>query len=177
MANGSLLFWEDGGTGSAGNVLFLPPGANGDQAQPFASTAAIEIQPAISPDGRFVAYAVDTTGQPEVYVQPFPPTGAKWQVASGATLPLWSRDGRELYLARDEVLWAVPVSLSGSFSMGAPREVIKIPLDLVLSSDTSTSFDVALDGRFLAVRASSTARTNEHLVVVRTGLRLAWDAP
>jgi hypothetical protein len=166
MADGSLLFWEDGGTGSAGNLLFLPPGTNGDQAQPFASTAAIEIQPAISPDGRFVAYSLDTTGQPEVYVQPFPPTGAKWQVASDASMPLWSRDGRELYFARDEILWAVPVTLSGSFSMGAPREVARIPLNMVLTFDTSTSVDVALDGRFLAVRASSTAKTNEHLVVV-----------
>ena len=166
MADGSLLFWEDGGTGSAGNVLFLPPGANGDQAQPFASTAAIEIQPAISPDGRFVAYTVDSTGQPGVYVQPFPPTGAKWQVASGATLPLWSRDGRELYFTRDDVLWTVPVSLSGSFSMGAPRELTRIPLNLVLSFDTSISVDRARDGRLLAVRASSTARTNEHLVLV-----------
>ncbi len=166
MADGSLLFWEDGGTGSAGNLLFLPPGANADRAQPFASTAAIEIQPAISPNGRFVAYSIDATGQPEVYVQPFPPTGAKWQVASGATLPLWSRDGRELYFARDEVLWVAPVSLAGSFSMGAPREVTRIPLNLALAFDTSRSFDIALDGRLLAVRASSTARTNEHLVVV-----------
>src|SRR5436190_1752309 len=41
---------------------------------------AIGGNPAISPNGRWVAYAVNETGRPEVYVGTFPPSGSKWMV-------------------------------------------------------------------------------------------------
>ncbi|HKO02692.1 MAG TPA: protein kinase, partial [Thermoanaerobaculia bacterium] len=56
-----------------------------------------QSQAQFSPDGNWVAYASDESGRPEVYVQRFPATGAKWQVSSGGgEQPRWRRDGREL---------------------------------------------------------------------------------
>ena len=52
----------------------------------------------ISPDGRWLAYESDETGRMEIYVQPFPGTGGKFQITKdGGTYPLWSRDGKELF--------------------------------------------------------------------------------
>jgi serine/threonine-protein kinase len=123
------------------------------------------MQATASPDGRFVAYTQDESGVPEVYVQPFPPTGAKWQVSAGGALPRWSPDGRELYYFRGRELLAVPVATAGSFTTGAPRKLLDVPASVVLSSDTSRNYDVAPDGRFLVVRRTSEEFTAGHLVV------------
>ena len=164
MADGSLLYWEDDGAGGAGNILYLPRGSR--DPRPFAATPAIEIQPSASPDGRYVAYVYDETGEPDVYVQPFPPTGAKWQVAAGASVPRWSADGRELYFVQARRMMAVSVTTTGAFAIGGPRKLFEFPSGVVLTSDTSTDYDVAPDGRFLAARDSSTEPMGGHLVVV-----------
>jgi serine/threonine-protein kinase len=163
MRDGSLLSFEDAGSGSASNLVYLPAGAN--EGLPLARTPAIEMQATASPDGRFVAYTQDESGVPEVYVQPFPPTGAKWQVVAGGALPRWSPDGRELYYFRGRELLAVPVATAGSFTTGAPRKLLDVPASVVLSSDTSRNYDVAPDGRFLVVRRTSEEFTAGHLVV------------
>jgi Tol biopolymer transport system component len=83
---------------------------------------ANEGAPALSPSGRWLAYASDESGRYEIYVQRFPDGGGKRQVsAAGALAPLWSADGRELFFhALNGTLMSVPVSDSESFSIGAP---------------------------------------------------------
>ena len=49
--------------------------------------------PEISPDGKWIAYESAETGQLEVYVQPYPGSGGKWQVSNGAAT---ARDGRPM---------------------------------------------------------------------------------
>lgn len=68
-------------------------------------------QAQFSPDSRSIAYHSTETGQPEVYVTPFPPTGESWPVSSGGGVqPVWRQDGRELYyLGLDGTLNAVEV--------------------------------------------------------------------
>jgi Tol biopolymer transport system component len=66
----------------------------------FARSQANELQPSFSPDGHWIAYTSDESGADEVYVRPFPETaaGGKWQVSSGGgQVPVWSRDGRDLF--------------------------------------------------------------------------------
>jgi len=73
---------------------------------------ANETQGQLSADGRLLAYTSDETGVPEVYVQPFPPTGAKFQVSSsGGSDPQWRADGRELfYITLDGTMTAAQVT-------------------------------------------------------------------
>ena len=77
---------------SRGNLWVLPRTGDG-KPYPFVATAAAESGARFSPDGRFVAYTSDDSGRDEVFVQPFPPTGAKWQVSSaGGVEAAWPGD-------------------------------------------------------------------------------------
>ena len=81
----------------------------------------------VSPDGRWLAYDSDESGQFEVYVRPYPDTDrARWQVSvGGGKQPLWSRDGRELFY-RDfaGTLLSVPVTGNPTFTAGRPQKIL-----------------------------------------------------
>jgi eukaryotic-like serine/threonine-protein kinase len=93
----------------------------------FVATAAEERNARLSPDGRWMSYTSDESGAFEVYVQPFPATGAKWQVSrGGGQQSVWAPDGRELfYISPDKRIIGVRVTASnGAFGTSAPRVVI-----------------------------------------------------
>ncbi len=101
------------------DIMVLAP----DRGEPvrFASTETDERSGRLSPDARWMAYVSLESGGPEVYVQPYPPTGGKWQVSKGGGLqPQWARDGRQLYyLAPDRKLFVHDVQATGSsFTLG-----------------------------------------------------------
>jgi serine/threonine-protein kinase len=118
---------------------------------PLVVGPAMEMQPRISPNGKWIVYESNETGRMEIYVRPFPASGSRTQVTSdGATEPIWSRDGRTLYYRtmRGD-LASITVTTDGAFTIGARREVISG--DYLL--DTShQSYDVAPDGRILLLR-------------------------
>ena len=83
---------------------------------PLAMTDADEADPAISPDGQWIAYSSDETGEWEVYVSPFPEATAKYAVSrGGGREPVWSADSRTLYYATDRGSF-----LAQSFTPGEP---------------------------------------------------------
>jgi Tol biopolymer transport system component/predicted Ser/Thr protein kinase len=68
------------------------------KAQPFLRTPFTEGAPRFSPDGRWLAYVSDESGRFEIYVQPYPGPGGKWQISTeGGTEPMWNPNGRELF--------------------------------------------------------------------------------
>jgi eukaryotic-like serine/threonine-protein kinase len=68
------------------------------KAEPFQATAADEFAPGFSPSGSWIVYVSNETGGNEVYVRPMGSSGGRRKISmNGGTLPLWSRDGRELY--------------------------------------------------------------------------------
>ncbi len=109
----------------------------------------------ISPDGHWLAYVSNESGQYEVYAVSFPePTVRALISTRGGYQPAWSRDGRELYyVAPDKTLMSVPISASGS-EMRAGTPVALFKTGLTCLSSCLTSFDVSPDGkRFLMVTA------------------------
>jgi Tol biopolymer transport system component len=101
-------------------------------------------QVALSPDGRWIAYMASDTGAAEVYVEPVPPTGERWQVsAGGGGDPQWRGDGRELYyLAPDGGLMVTEVLPGAPFRTGRPRRLFTVavpelhgPSDYTVSPD------------------------------------------
>jgi serine/threonine-protein kinase len=107
-----------------------------------------------SPDGRWVAYASTERGMTTTYVQPFPATGAKHQLAAHAAdtpkHPRWSPDGKELFLNISVTSFAsVRVTTQPAFAFGNP-----VPLPKTLEggpAGTRTPYDLLPDGRFVGL--------------------------
>jgi eukaryotic-like serine/threonine-protein kinase len=106
----------------------------------------------ISPDGKWLAYASDESGDWEVYITPFPGTGGKLQVSrGGGTEPRWRGDGKEIfYLSPSEQIMSVAVSGTGGLSTGMPTPLFQVHARAPVSSSDIFSYDVTADGqRFL----------------------------
>jgi Tol biopolymer transport system component len=114
-----------------------------------------EFEARVSRDGQQVAYVSLESGQSEVYVTPFLRTGARTLVSvGGGRRPRWSRDGRSLYyISGEQELIHVPVTTAPSFQMGAHVKAFPSPVG------SWTNYDIAPDGRFLALVAESLAGT------------------
>jgi Tol biopolymer transport system component len=124
-------------------------------AQPLLTTPFAERMPDLSPDGRWLAYVADETGQQEVYVQAFPGLGAKRRIsADGGVEPAWSRDGRKLFYVVHpasglERMMEVDVTLGATFTAGTPRTLFEFAYSGAISA---RAYDATRDGeRFLFV--------------------------
>src|SRR5207245_9168171 len=93
----------------------------------FLQTPFNETHPTLSPDGRWMAYTSDESGRNEVYVQPFPGPGGKWQVSTGGgETAKWRRDGKELfYVAPDGKMKAAPVKADATFEAALPQPLFE----------------------------------------------------
>jgi serine/threonine-protein kinase len=109
-----------------------------------------EGRPAMSPDGRWIAYQSNLSGRFEVYVEPFPVTGDRWQVSiAGGASPIWAPNGRELFYRNNRAVMSVPVTTAGRvFSSGNPRTLFEgsyVPEESDVSG--GRSYALAPDGR------------------------------
>jgi serine/threonine-protein kinase len=142
-----LLLRTDNGSQGAGDIVAVR--TSGDTTPvPVAATPFTELHPALSPDGKWVAYASNESGAYEVYVRPFPdPSGGRWQVSNGGGAgPVWAPDGRELfYLNFNGRLIAAQVQSTPTFAVGNLTPLFdasRFALDFF-----HQSFDVTPDGR------------------------------
>jgi Tol biopolymer transport system component len=148
------------------------------QPRPLIHTSAVELAPEISPDGRWLAYQSNESGQAEVFVRPFPDVDhGRWQVSTaGGTRPAWARNGRELfYLDRSSLLTSVPVHITGStFEAGSPVTILTTkyyPGFTGLGLDLR-GYDVSPDGqRFLMIKDGTPGEQasfdpSAHMIVV-----------
>jgi len=112
-----------------------------------------------SPNGRWVAYQSDETGEPEIYVRPFPEPGPPVRVSpAGGGVPVWRADGQELYyLTPAGDLAAVSVTTGAGFDAGTPRLLFRGVTRQPYASNV-TPYDVSPDGqRFLVYTENRTA--------------------
>ncbi len=158
-----LILLQDGGASGSSDLLYIS--VDDKQSHTIAATPAIEMGGTLSRDGRWLAYSSDATGQAEVYVQPFPGSGGKWQVSEGGNAPRWSTDGRSIYYANIEgAMMQVPVEAGATFSHGKARVLFESRYPM--NSDTFTNYDVMPDGRFIMVRTTSEMSAADQVEVV-----------
>ena len=120
--------------------------------QPFLHTPFNETAPSFSPDGHWLAYASDDSGRYQIYVQPYPGPGRRWQISrDGGAEPKWNRNGQELFYRNGDKMMAVNVSIQPQFSPGNP--VILFQGSYLPSPLTFPNYDVSADGqRFLMIQ-------------------------
>jgi serine/threonine protein kinase/Tol biopolymer transport system component len=122
-SDGKLLLYFAVVPGQTQDIFVLPTSGE-RKPQVVVQTPFADVEPQFSPDGRWLAYAANELGHLEVYVQPFPTTGERWQLSnSGGRQPLWRPDGKELFFVTDDRrFYAVDVSATGkSFDYGVPH--------------------------------------------------------
>ena len=133
--------------------------------RPFLRTEFHERNGKVSPDGRWLAYTSDESGETEVYVRPFPDGGGKILISTGGGgNPVWSADGRELFYRDPDRVMAVPVHLGDELTVDAPTFLFESTFyDPIIAPD---AFDVAADGeRFLVVESNAIERGELHIVL------------
>jgi Tol biopolymer transport system component len=121
---------------------------------------ATEDQGQFSPDGHWLAYTSNESGQGEIYVIPFPPSssGVKWLVSRGGGVqPRWRRNGRELfYISPDSKMMSVEVNTQTVFQSGTPHALFQTEIVNTGIRTGPVSWDLAPDGnRFLIITANS----------------------
>ena len=146
------------------DIWIVDPNGN-EKPKPLFCTEYSEYNPTFSPDGRWLAYVSDESGQSEIYLREYPDAGQKWPIPTReATNPVWSHDGQELYYISGNSMMAVKVTSERDFPIGAP-EPLFVSSDVIVSGGRlGKNYDVSDDGKFLMVKRSNDAK--DHLICV-----------
>jgi serine/threonine-protein kinase len=114
-----------------------------------------EIEGAVSPNGRFMAYASEEQGRYQLFVRGFPDPVGQWRVSeAGGHDPVWAPDGSALYFLSGGSLYRASVSTDGAFSSEPPSRLMAWPFDS--GGELRIGYDIAPDGdRFLATLEGS----------------------
>jgi Tol biopolymer transport system component len=162
--DGKLLAYVDNNSSTQRDLWVLP--LEGDRKpRPLIRTPFNESAPVFSPDGRWLAYVSDESGRFEIYVQPYPGPGGKWQISTdGGTEPLWARNG-ELFYRDDSKMMVVETTTQPSFTASKPRVLFDGPYEK--TTGTLAFYDASADGqRFLMLKPSESDQGATQINVV-----------
>ena len=164
--DGKFLLFASTGKSTGWDLWTLDLQTKGAKPVVYLQTPVAEQSAAFSPDGHWIAYHSDESGQFEVYVQSFPAGGGKFQVSSGGGgMPRWRADGRELFFASGGSMMAVKIQTSPRFEAGVPQSLFSTTLT------TTRNYDVTPDGnRFLVPEIAPVSEVEPVTVI------LNWQA-
>jgi serine/threonine-protein kinase len=172
-----LVFFED--TPPTGNDIGMMTMGDKRTTETLIHSPFRELNPEISPDGRWIAYESDESGTNQVYVRPFPNVdGGHWQVSTGSgSRPMWARSGRELFYVDDAAnkLMVVPVQTGGqAFSQGTPVKVFDNRVT-VNGLALQRTFDISPDGqRFLVIKDNTATDQTSTATLASMVVVLNW---
>jgi serine/threonine-protein kinase len=163
-----LVVRTDNGSAGAGDLVGIR--TSGDTTPvPIVASTFTELNPAISPDSRWLAYASNESGQNEIFVRPFPNSNdGRWQVSTGGGYqPRWAPDGSALYFIEPSTarLMRVPVTTRPTFAAGETRALFGTSGFTI--DGFHTSFELTPDGRqfvFTSPRQATNASAPPALV-------------
>jgi tRNA A-37 threonylcarbamoyl transferase component Bud32 len=178
-ADGRWLLVAVGGPPSR-DILVMEIGSD-TALRPLLAESYHEVQPSVSPDGRWLAYSSTETGDREIFVRPFPDVDdGKWQISQGGGIePVWSRDGRELYYRSDRNTINVANMANGP-GLASHRVVVRAPAGVEFERNGQDRlFELSRDGRRFLINTAGTGDRSGNLVIVEnfiTELRAALAA-
>jgi len=156
--DGRTLLFRQTNPSSGFDILGVDLADSTAKARTVLQTPFNETSPALSPDGRLLAYASDETGRNEVYLRPYPSGEGRWAVSiDGGSEPVWRRDGRELFFRNGTGLYAVTIESAGG---AAPRigQVVLLFQGPYARNGRWAEYDVTPDGNhFVMVRNDATS--------------------
>jgi len=162
--DGRFVLFTFGGAFPATGDIWAVPLLGDRKPFPVVQTEFTETLGTFSPDGRWIAYTSNETGQPNVYVQPFLRAGGKYRISpNGGRNPHWRADGKELfYLAADGAMTVVTIDLTDAVAAGLPTTLF--PAGAVSANQ---AFSVTKDGkRFLVSTRPQDAAATPLTVIV-----------
>jgi hypothetical protein len=171
--DGKTLAFTQMDNPQSGSDIYVLPLDRDRKPQVFWRTKFSEGSPKFAPNGKWVAFSSNETGQPEVYVRAYP-AGEKSLISNnGGTDPLWRRDGRQLYYRLGDLMMVVDISYRGSLEASKPRVLWRgnylagAGSSCGMAGPTSANYDVTPDGeRFLMIEDTSPNAASELLRAV-----------
>jgi len=163
----TMVVRTDNQAAGNGDILLVRLAAD-TTVTPLVATPAGEFTPAVSPDGRWLAYTSDESGADEVYVRPFPDVSAGvYRVSrNGGREPLWAHSGRELFYKNGEGdLVAAAVGTTPAFSVRS-QQVLFSSVDYSSNLFTPEYAVSPDDQRFLMILREEPELANEVVVVL-----------
>ncbi|MCZ6480142.1 MAG: protein kinase [candidate division NC10 bacterium] len=146
--DGLLAYYQTTG-GVDGDIWTLPLKGERRPRQ-FLATQFFEWYPMFSPDGSWIAFVSDQSGQFEVYVTPYPGPGGMMQISTGGGgRPLWAPNGRELFYRVQDKMMAVSIQTEPTFKAGTPRLLFEGAYG---GLERRGGYDVDSEGRFLMMK-------------------------
>ena len=144
-ADGRFLLYGRNTPATRNDIWMLPLTGEPRTPRAVVETPYEEQNPAISPDGQWIAYESNETGRDEIYVQRFPAGGDRVQVSTdGGRQPAWSRDGRELVFRQVDTMLAAAMTTGPDARVGRPAPLFTRRVEL--------GTGIAADGRFLGLQ-------------------------
>jgi len=168
--DGKYIVYFVDGPGASFDLGYL---SLADNAKPalLLKTPSYENEPAISPDGRYVAYTSNESGRYEVFVSPFPEGSGRWVVSvNGGMHPKWNGRGDELFYKEDDALMVVTVDTRSEFEAGVPQKLFDgDKVDIRLYDDhrpINPVYDVTADGQKFVMLESLEEETSSLVVLL-----------
>jgi serine/threonine-protein kinase len=130
--------------------------------EPLVASPFSEEYVGVSPDGRWISFVSDQSGQDEVYVRDL--AGERDQVLvslDGGSEPIWSPDGKELYYreTRQDAPYLVAVGIVTTPALAVTRRERLFPITDIVATGPHANYDISPDGKtFVMVRRSPSAR-------------------
>jgi eukaryotic-like serine/threonine-protein kinase len=150
-----LAYTSVGGPVFSGVRIWILPLEGKREPQEFVKTGTTTGAARFSPNGHWIAYGSNESGRSEVYVEPFPGPGGKWQISTeGGNWPVWARSGRELFYLNGSKIMSVGVTVQPGFAAFTPRPLADVPVQTSSFYGANGEFDVSPDDQhFLFIEA------------------------
>ena len=154
-----LILRTDDQAPGKGDILAVRPGTD-TVAVPIVASEHSEYSPALSPDGKWLAYVSNQSGRYEVWVTTFPVPQGKWQVSTtGGGEPRWSHTGRELFFITEGHMVAATVTTTPEFQVVSQQRLFSVQ-PFAVYGFFNRNYDVTPDDRrFLMLRNNDEATT------------------